>query len=318
MRVLLILLVLFAAVPSFGQFLDEEKSSSSDRLAHQKPVQMQVGIIVHATGSPLKGVQGSTPIPIDWPEQQVKIIGEKSSPHVRRISYEMVGDTVKRMVVHIPFVRAGDTAEALVTFECMRHHIMAPDETEKLSIPKRKQLTSALRKYLGPSPYIETKHSKIRKLAKSIVQDKQGAWNQVEAIYDWVRDNVTYKNGPIKGAYEALKDGEGDCEEMTSLFIAFCRVNGIPARTVWIPGHCYPEFYLIDEDSEGHWFPCQAAGSRAFGSMPEYRPILQKGDNFRMPEKSGRQRYVSEQLKVADIPGGNEPKIEFVREILAD
>ena len=318
MRKLLIVFILALPMPSFGQFLDEENRTSSDQLAFPKPVQLQVGIVIRATASPLKGVQGSTPIPIEWPEQQVKVIEEKSSPHVRRISYEMVGDTVKRMVVHIPFVRPGDTAEAIVTFECTRYHIMAPGETEKLTIPKRKQIPPAFRKYLGPSPYIETKHSKIRKLAKSIVQEKEGAWNQVEAMYDWVRNNITYKNGPIKGAYEALKDGEGDCEEMSSLFIALCRVNGIPARTVWIPGHCYPEFYLMDESGEGKWFPCQVAGTRAFGSMPEYRPILQKGDNFKMPEKKGRQRYVSEQLKVADIPGGNEPKIEFVREILAD
>ena len=318
MRNLVLFLLLLPATTGFGQFLEEGSTDSTERLAYEKPVQMQVGIIVHATGSPLKGVQGTTPIPIDWPEQQVKIIGEESSPHVRRVTYEMVGDTVKRMKVHIPFVAAGDTAQALVTFECVRHQILAPEETENLSIPKRKQLTPALRKYLGPSPYIETKHSKIRKLGQKVIKEKQGAWNQVEALYDWVRDHVTYKNGPIKGAYQALKDGEGDCEELTSLFIALCRVNGIPARTVWIPGHCYPEFYLVDEAGNGHWFPCQAAGTRAFGSMPEYRPILQKGDNFKIPEKSGRQRYVSEQLKVADVPGGNQPKIEFVRKILAD
>ena len=52
---------------------------------------------------------------------------------------------------------------------------------------------------------------------------------------------------------------------------------------VWVPGHCYPEFYLEDAEGRGHWIPCQAAGTRAFGSMPEHRPILQKGDNFRVP-----------------------------------
>jgi transglutaminase-like putative cysteine protease len=256
------------------------------------------------------------PIPVDWPEQKVKVINEEVSSEIRRISYDVVGDTVKRMVVQIPFIRAGESAQAMVTFECTRYHIVAPEETSQYKIPKK--ITPKIRKYLGPSPSIETKNGKIRKLAREIIRDVQGDWAKVEAIYDWVRNHVEYKNGPLKGAYQALKDGDGDCEELSSLFIAFCRVNGIPARTVWVPGHCYPEFYLDDAEGEGHWFPCQAAGTRAFGSMPEYRPILQKGDNFRVPEKKGRQRYVSEQLKIVDVMGPNSPKVEFVREVLTN
>ena len=299
-----------------AQFIDDAPSAGGIQLVREESVRLQVGIIVRSTGSPLKGIVGTTPVPIDWPEQQVKIIDEESSSQVRRVSYEMIGDTVKRMVVRIPFVRAGDTAKALVTFECTRYHIAAPEETEQYKIPKK---TSAeIRKYLGPSPKIETKNGKIRKLAHEIVRDVEGDWKKVEAIYDWVREHVKYKNGPLKGAYQALKDGDGDCEELSSLFIAFCRVNGIPARMVWIPGHCYPEFYLLDAEGAGHWFPCQAAGTRDFGGMPESRPILQKGDNFRIPEKKGRQRYVSEQLKIADVPGGKHPKVEFVREVLTD
>ena len=76
-RKLLIVFILTLPMPSFGQFLDEENRTSSDQLAYPKPVQLQVGIVIHATASPLKGVQGSTPIPIEWPEQQVKVIGEK-------------------------------------------------------------------------------------------------------------------------------------------------------------------------------------------------------------------------------------------------
>lgn len=316
MRFFLAIVLLLPATDMAAQFTDEDPSSASAQFVRKEVVQLQVGIIVRSTGSALKGVEGTTPIPIDWSEQKVKIINEESSPEVRRISYDTVGDTVKRMVVQIPFIRAGESAQAMVTFECTRYHIVAPEETSQFKIPKK--TTSKIRKYLGPSPSIETKNGKIRKLAREITRDVQGDWAKVEALYDWVRNHVEYKNGPLKGAYQALKDGDGDCEELSSLFIAFCRVNGIPARIVWIPGHCYPEFYLVDAEGEGHWFPCQAAGTRAFGSMPEYRPILQKGDNFRVPEKKGRQRYVSEQLKIADVMGPNNPKVEFVREVLTD
>ena len=316
MRFFLAIILLLPVTDVDAQFTDEAPSPASAQLVRKEVVQLQVGIIVRSTGSPLKGVEGTMPIPVDWPEQKVKVINEEASSEVRRISYDMVGDTVKRMVVQIPFIRAGESAQAMVTFECTRYHIVAPEETSQYKIPKK--VTPKIRKYLGPSPSIETKNGKIRKLAREITRDVQGDWAKVEAIYDWVRNHVEYKNGPLKGAYQALKDGDGDCEELSSLFIAFCRVNGIPARTVWVPGHCYPEFYLDDAEGEGHWFPCQAAGTRAFGSMPEYRPILQKGDNFRVPEKKGRQRYVSEQLKIVDVMGPNSPKVEFVREVLTN
>ncbi len=159
------------------------------------------------------------------------------------------------------------------------------------------------------SPKIETTNPKIRALAKEITADVEGAWDKVEAIYDWVRDHVKYVNGPLRGALAALNDGKGDCEELTSLFIALCRDIGVPARTVWVPGHCYPEFYLEDAEGKGHWFPCQAAGARSFGGIAEQRPILQKGDNFTVPERREKQRYVSEFLK----GDGGQPRVQWVR-----
>ena len=59
--------------------------------------------------------------------------------------------------------------------------------------------------------------------------------------------DVTNRDGAVIEAsaeFAALRDGTGDCEELSSLFIALCRAHGIPARTVWVPDHCYPEFYL--------------------------------------------------------------------------
>jgi hypothetical protein len=104
---------------------------------------------------------------------------------------------------------------------------------------------------------------------------------------------------------------------MTSLFVALCRNARIPARMVWIPDHCYPEFYLEDGEGKGHWFPCQAAGTRQFGRMDEYRPVLQKGDRFKVPEKRQPQRYVAEFFK-CDRTVKRDPRPEFIREMLDD
>ena len=113
-----------------------------------------------------------------------------------------------------------------------------------------------------------------------------------------------------------MKDKRGDCEEMTGIFIALCRASNIPARCVWIPNHCYPEFYLEDQEGQGHWIPCQVAGDRQFGQMHEYRPILQKGDRFKVPEHNAPQHYLSEFFRCNQRQvGPRDPEVEPIQDL---
>lgn len=314
------LMVFATIVPSLrAQFGDDKKPAAKPngvKLDKQKTQRWKCGVIVNATGGGCAGLFGTIAVPTDWPEQTVKIVEEEITPNVQRVAYRVLDNGVKQMLISIPRMSGGERATALVTFEVTRSTVTAPDETSGLKIPDK--LPLALSKFLGPSPMIESRHPQITKLAKEIMADKDKAtdWEKVEAIYDWVREHVEYQNGKLKGAIAALRDKTGDCEEMTSLFIALCRANKIPARTVWIPDHCYPEFYLVNAKGEGNWYPCQAAGTRDFGGMPEFRPVLQKGDNFKVPEKKEPQRYVAEFLTGTPTPGGGQPNVEFVRQLL--
>ncbi len=286
------------------------------KLDKQLVQRWKVGMTITA-GGPCGDILGTTPVPTDWPEQQVRIVDEDFSPEIKDVAYRTLDNGVKQMLIAIPLLQPGQQAHAFVTFEVKRSSVLGPDDTTQFEIPKK--IPRNLGKFLAPSPMIESRHGKITKLARELLKDKdqEPAWQQIEAMYDWVREHVEYSNGPLKGALAALNDGNGDCEELTSLFVALCRANRIPARTVWIPDHCYPEFYLEDQDGVGHWFPCQAAGTRDFGSMPDHRPILQKGDNFLVPEK-GRvpQRYVAEHLHGKFSTRGAKPQVEFVRQLL--
>ncbi len=275
---------------------------------------LRVGIVVTADQGPCRGIVGTTPVPIDWPEQQVQIVEEDISPFVDRVSYRVIGGTVKQMVVTIRQLPRGSEARAVVTFEVRRRVVLPPEETDDLIVANRRKLRRDVSIFLTPSKGIESTNRRIKNLAREAVADKGSAWEQVEAIYDVTRESVEYQKGPFKGALRALKDGYGDCEELSSLFIAMCRAENIPARTVWVPGHCYPEFYLQNSEGQGGWFPCQAAGSRAFGGIQESRPILQKGDNFRDKDRPRETlRYVSEYLTGA----GGKPKVKFIRETVA-
>jgi hypothetical protein len=284
------------------------------RMGEVKRQRLRIGVEITPQGSPCRGILATLPIPMDWPEQSVRIVDEEISDNVDRVDYRTLDESVHQMIVRIDALEASDTARAILIFEIDRHAMLEPADPQSLQLPEKP--SRQLRGYLGASPFIESRHFKIRQIARELKDPEKSAWDQIEAIYDYVREHVEYKKGNIKGAVAALRDGSGDCEEMTSLFVAICRAQNIPARTVWVTDHCYPEFYLVDAQQQGHWIPCQAAGTRAFGSMPEMRPILQKGDNILIPEKKSRERYASEFLKVAALRG-RDPRVRFIREFVA-
>lgn len=300
-----------------AQFLEGETSDKGPKLDSAAKQKIKIGLTVKASGGRCKGIVGTVPVPTEWPEQTVQIVEEDIAGASRNISYRSLGNGgAKQMVVTIPQLSSGEEAHAYITFEVTRHALAPPEDTSIYQECPKNKLPRELLQYLGNSPYIESNHPKIIKLAREVTEGKSG-WEKVEALYDATREKVEYKNGPLKGALKALMDGTGDCEELTSLFVALCRASGIPARCVWVPEHCYPEFYLVDGEGKGYWFPCQAAGAREFGGIIEHRPILQKGDNFRDPDRPAeRLRYVNEHLKGAAVKGGGRPKVEFTRELV--
>jgi len=310
--VLAVFLSVAGSTPVLAQFQNGEPQGV--KLADSQVQRWKAGVIIRAVGGTCTHIVATAPMPVDWPEQQVKIVAEDITPSAR-MSYQTVAGTVKQMLVTIASLPAGDEARAVVTLEIRRSAILPPEDTDRYQLPDLKKLDRQVRTYLVPSPYIESTSSKIVSLSKKVGADQKKAWAKVEAYYDWVRDHVKYENGPLRGALFALNEGRGDCEEMTSLFIALCRASAIPARTVHVPGHCYPEFYLVDEKGQGHWFPCQAAGSRSFGGIPELRPILQKGDNFRDP-RNPKQHYHYLPETVTGAGSGGKPQVRFVRELL--
>lgn len=305
--------LLFSSSTLLAQFEKVQPSESKNApiLGDARTSKYRVGVEIQAVGGDCVGLYGTIPVPADWPEQTVRLTEEDVSNECR-VGYRMLENSVKQMMISVPSLRRGETARAVITLEVETRTAQPPADLTGVHIPKRPP--TDIRRYLGSSPSIESRHSSIRKKAREILEGVDGDWKKVETLYDWVRDNISYESQKPTTAVTALRKGTGDFEDLTGLFIALCRASDIPARTVWVPGSSYAEFYLEDANEEGHWYPAQVAGARAFGFMPDPRPILQKGDSFRVPEKSEPVRFVAEFLTGKKSPNGGKPQVNFIRE----
>jgi hypothetical protein len=279
--------------------------------AESRTQKWEFGVSIHAVGGPCAGLFATFPVPADWPEQQVKVVGEEITPSVRRHTYREI-DGLKQMLVEVPQLPAGGTATCFLTFEVTKHAQAPPADPAALAIPK--EPPRDVRKWLGPSPLIESTNARIRTLARELTADKPSAWEQVQALVSGVRERVQFdpdNKDVFRGAVGALRDGKADREDMTAAFVALCRAAKIPARMVWVLDYCYAEFFLEDAAGKGAWYPCVVHEEVPLGECRDFRPIWEKGDNFRVPEERAPQRFVREY--VTGKGGGGKPSVEFRR-----
>jgi hypothetical protein len=302
----LIALVLCASA-AHAQFDDPPLAEG---LGKATTLRYQFGVKISARTT-CKGIVATVPLPVNWPEQTVEVSAEDISPSAK-VGYRSLEGDVRQMLISVPLLPAGHTADVLLTYDITRHTLLAPAKPDELVFAKK--LAPAQRRHLGISPFIEVRHGQVRAKAKEILKAHADApaFRQVEALYDWVRDNIKSEEIKLQGAVATLRSGRGQIEDLTSLFIALCRASDIPARTVWVPEGCYAEFLLADASGKNVWLPCQFSGARQFGESNCELPVLQKGDNIRVPEEKESVRFVPEFLKGT----GGRPDVEFIRIML--
>ncbi|MEN1681717.1 MAG: transglutaminase-like domain-containing protein [Planctomycetota bacterium] len=310
--------ILAIAPAARGQLLDATPAESVDRYGEVVSGRFQVGAEVSARKGPVRDILAMVAVPLACDEQQVQIVAEDFSGSVSEVAYRDLQGGARQMLIRIPYLAHGQKARAVVTFEVATKVILPPgdDETAEYKIPRRPP--RSLRKFVGVSPYIESRDRRVKAMARDVLAEAPEDatdWQKIEMLYDHVLETIAYVEGPDTSAVTTLKEGSADCHGRSALFAALCRASGVPARIVWVDKHCFAEFYLETEEGEGRWFPIESAGSRAFGEMPLGRVILQKGDNFRIPERPrDRLRYATDWLYVP--PGRGQPSVKFIREAL--
>lgn len=306
----------------FGAPLQFRKDESD--VERERTQRWRAGIRVAAGRGPCRGIYGTFSVPVDWPEQDVKVVEENISDIVSRTRYRNLEQRVRQMIFYIASLDAGEEADVTLTFEITRRIQPVPADTTIYQIPEKTPRT--LRHCLGNSPLISCRSSRIRAKARELTADKETDWEKVEAIYDWVKENIEHTNAPLKGAVETLENKAGNHEDLANLFIALCRVSDVPARIVWVPRYSYAEFYLEvkeeteegeneegnEEEENGRWFSCEFKEKTEFGTVSQPYMILQKGENIEVPESKEHKRFVPEFLKAKS----GRPTVTTVRDVL--
>lgn len=107
-------------------------------------------------------------------------------------------------------------------------------------------------------PHLDLQNELLVKLNREIVGDEKNPYLVARRIYDWIAHNTIYQYAREYStldniSYYTASRRAGDCGQHGMLFIALCRMNGIPAR--WQSGwesfeakgnnmHDWCEFYI--------------------------------------------------------------------------
>ncbi|HUG92929.1 MAG TPA: transglutaminase-like domain-containing protein [Planctomycetaceae bacterium] len=274
-------------------------ADSALRYFDARTYRARFAVTVRAARSGVRNVVATCPVPVDWPEQQVQLVSETRPAQAAATVAELPG-LGAMLVVRVPALPAGASVTVERVYEITRSKVELTRDPAGLVVPDG--LPRELRAFLKPAPGFDDRGRRVEKLAEALREPGDTAWATTRRYFDWVRQNVEYREGEFRGPLAALDAKAGDCEDMTALFVALCRSAGIPARGVWVEGHAYPEFYLADAQGGGWWIPAQVSGPEWFGTMADYQPILQKGDRARDPIRRRDGRYIAQTARAIGGP----------------
>ncbi len=128
----------------------------------------------------------------------------------------------------------------------------------KIPFPLSAKDIKGYEQYTLPSPKIDSNNPDIVKKAAELVGDEDDEFKAVFNMAKWVTENVEYKLDQLttevaQPASWVLKNKRGACDEMTSLFVAMARSQGIPAR--FVSGISFTEQADVVQTLGTEWAP---------------------------------------------------------------
>jgi hypothetical protein len=179
-------------------------------------------------------------------------------------------------------------------------------------------------------------NDEVKNLSRRIIGTESRSLNQAKLLFTWVVENILYERNSRKiGNLTALKEKEGDCGDMSSLFVSLCRSRNIPARAVFgwwtMQGRAGPHAWAECYIKEYGWIPVDCAVAQFvkkankrfglfsivdfsgiskdpdyfFGNLDNKRVIYSKGTGLELPHSSShfdKEKYKGFEMEINGKP----------------
>ncbi|PNX54222.1 MAG: hypothetical protein BV458_00545 [Thermoplasmata archaeon M9B2D] len=128
--------------------------------------------------------------------------------------------------------------------------------------------------------FIDPYDPDIISIATNISQEAQttNSFLVAQSLFSWLKKNIQYQIHPDQGAVRpaavTLESRQGDCDDLSFLYISLCRAVGIPARfirgylltenidgSVSATAHAWADVFVGVSGSLSGWIPVECAGS---------------------------------------------------------
>ena len=113
-------------------------------LGEAKVMKWRCGAEIVAARGACSGIRVTTPLPVNWPEQTVRLLEEDVSQGIRVVDNPMPGG-VKQMVIMIPRLQSGSMVKSVRIYEVSTCPQYAPDDTESYRLPTLQEIPAPLR-----------------------------------------------------------------------------------------------------------------------------------------------------------------------------
>ncbi len=158
--------------------------------------------------------------------QSVEILKKDPPFKIRELGENNFGGFIK-----LPNLKAGDQFQFKATILFSTQNLKIPILNFKFNTYPQALITQ----YCRSSKYWETNDSDLIEIAQNLLSESgDDVLKYLHNTFNYVQKNIKFRENQENrlGARLALRDGKGDCDEFSDLFITLCRINNIPARRV--------------------------------------------------------------------------------------
>ena len=196
------------------------------------------------------------------------------SSHSEPSEFEPVDDEYGNRYAQFEFRDAGPGEQVMAS---LTYQVRVNEPAYDLSRCEGEMLAS----FLEPDTSVESDDEEIRALADELAQGQANPCQTLEALYDYVREHITYTRYETadRGAAWALQHRSGDCTEFADALLALSRAEGIPAR--FLEGVTYREGRSADLGQTKHdWLEAYLPGQGWVPLDPTWGRFPDRRDDY--------------------------------------